>query len=272
MRVRVRASSWAGLFDCAHKWEGVNLMGMKSVSGLRATLGTAIHASTAVFDESRMQGTGITAMEAAAAFIDKLHHPDGEVDYRNEDLTMTEAERIGLVLHSKYCTEISPRYHFVSVELTAKPLILDVGDGLELEVTGTLDRARIIKGEYGVGIADLKTGKMAVTTDKDGNRVATTAGHAAQIGTYEILYEHSTGEFITAPSEIMGLSTGAKQDVAVGQIVDARDILLGTEGKPGLIEYAAVMFKSGLFPPNPKSQLCSSKYCPRHATCAFKNN
>lgn len=271
MRVKVRASSWSGLFDCAHKWEGVNLMGMKSVSGLRATLGTAIHASTAVFDESRMQGTGITAMDAAGAFIDTLHNPQGEVDYRGEDLTLTEAERIGLVLHSKYCTEVSPLYEFAAVELTAKPLILDVGDGLEIEITGTLDRARIIKSSFGTCIGDLKTGRMSVITNKSGDRVAATVGHAAQLGTYEILYEHSTGEEINAPSEIIALSTGSKQDIAVGKIDNARDVLLGKDGKPGLIEYAAVMLKSGMFPPNPKSQLCGEKYCPRYSRCTFKN-
>lgn len=270
-RIKVRASSWSGLLDCAHRWEGTNLLGMRSVSGLRATLGTAIHASTAVFDQGRIDGTDITPFEAASAFIDALHHPKDEVDYRDEDMTISQAERIGLVLHTKYCNELSPRYTFVAVELATKPLIIDVGDGLEIEVTGTMDRARIIAGESGVGIGDVKTGKMAVTTDSHGNKVAKTAGHAAQLGTYELLYEHTTGEAITAPAEIIGLSTGAKQDVAVGQVENARDMLLGTEDRPGLIQYATVMFKSGLFPPNPSSQLCSQKYCPRFSRCGYHN-
>ena len=257
--------------DCPSRWEGVNLLGMKSVSGLRATLGTAIHASTAVFDQSRMDGTGITPMEAAGAFIDALRHPRDEVDFRGEDMTITQAERIGLTLHTKYCNEISPRYEFVAVEMATTPLIIDVGDGMEIEVTGTMDRARIIAGEYGVGIGDVKTGKMAVTQDANGRNVAKTAGHAAQIGTYELLYEHTTGEAITAPGEIIGLSTGARQEVGVGQVENARDVLLGADDKPGLIQYAAVMFKSGLFHPNPASQLCSEKYCPRWSRCNYKN-
>ena len=270
-RVKVRASSWAGLFDCPSRWEGVHLLGMKSVSGLRATLGTAVHASTAIFDQGRMNGDGITATEAAAAFIDRLHHPEGEVDYRGEDLTIQQAERIGLTLHSMYCNDISPRYDFVAVEMDTEPLVIDCGDGLEIEVTGTMDRARVVRGEYGVGIGDIKTGKMAVTKDHKGRPVAKTAGHAAQIGTYELLYENTTGESITAPAEIIALSTGARQEVAVGQIEDARDVLLGTEETPGLIQYAAQMFKSGLFHPNNKSQLCSAKYCPRHSRCAFRD-
>jgi hypothetical protein len=46
-------------------------------------------------------------------------------------------------------------------------------------------------------------------------------------------------------------------------------MMLGTEDQPGLIEFAARMFKSGDFYPNSKSLLCSSKYCPRHSTCTF---
>jgi hypothetical protein len=41
--------------------------------------------------------------------------------------------------------------------------------------------------------------------------------------------------------------------------------LIGDEEHPGLIEIAARMLKSGVFPPNPKSMLCSKKYCPAHA-------
>lgn len=53
---RVRASSWGSLFDCAFRWEGVNLLGITSPSSPRALLGTAIHASTAEFDAARVSG------------------------------------------------------------------------------------------------------------------------------------------------------------------------------------------------------------------------
>lgn len=270
MEYRVRASSWSSLLDCAHRFEAVNLLGMKSVSGLRATLGTAIHASTALYDLARTNGADISAMDAAAEFIDKLHNPEGDVDYRGEDLTIKEAERIGLVLHSKYCQTISPRYEFVAIEMTANPLVIDIGGGHSLRLTGSMDRARIIQGEYGVGIGDLKTGKMSVTTDSLGARVAKTAGHTAQLGTYEILYEHTTGQAVEAPAEIVGLSTGARQDVATGQVHNAKEFLLGSEGQPGVIEHVAQYFRSGLFVPNPQSSLCSGRWCPRHSVCKFK--
>jgi hypothetical protein len=52
-------------------------------------------------------------------------------------------------------------------------------------------------------------------------------------------------------------------------VFDAKAVMLGTETQPGLIQFAADMFRSGLFPPNPSSMLCSSKYCARWDTCIF---
>jgi hypothetical protein len=49
--------------------------------------------------------------------------------------------------------------------------------------------------------------------------------------------------------------------------------LLGDEHQPGLIQIAASMLRTGLFPPNPKSTLCSRKYCPAYAShCKFRGD
>lgn len=270
--VSVRASSWTTLLDCAHRFEGVYDLKLSKPSGMRAQLGTAIHASTAIYDESRMNHAGITSSEAAVALVETLRHPDRDVDYTGSDLTITQAEKIGLTLHSKYCAEISPRYEFAAVELTTKPMEIDCGNGVTIRMTGTMDRARAIVGESGLKVGDLKSGRLAVIkdpTDRTGKRlVAKTKGHHAQIATYQILTEYTTGQEVMDEAEIIGLSTGTPA-VATGEIHGARDILLGKDDQPGLIHYAAQMFKSGLFPPNPASQLCSERYCGRWNTCRF---
>lgn len=268
--VRVRASSWGRLFDCAHAWEGVHILGMNKPSGLRAQLGTAIHASTAVYDLSRMNHTGTTAIEAAAAAVDTLRNPDREVDYSSDDLTVRDAEKIALTLHARYCAEISPRYEFVAVEMETTPMQIDCGNGVTIELTGTMDRARAVKGKTGIRVCDLKSGRTAVTQDPNSKTglIAKTKGHHAQVGTYQILTEFSTGREVEDTSEIIGLNTG-KPLVAVGSMCGARGMLIGTPDSPGLITYAAEMFKSGLFPPNPQSHLCSEKFCARWATCRF---
>jgi hypothetical protein len=260
----VRASSWSGLFDCAYRWEGIHIKGLRNVVGLRAALGTAIHAGTAAFDLSRLSGDGVTADDAAGVFVDKLRDPCNEFDPARDDLSMPEAERVGLTLLTKYCFEVSPRYDFVAVEMETKPLDINCGGGVIVRLTGTMDRARIRKAAHGVGIADLKSGSAAVQKG-----VAVTKGHGPQIGTYELLYEHTTGEPITDDAEVIGLKTKGTAEIATGTIRNAKRVMVGTDEQPGLIEFAAEMFKSGRFYPNPKSLLCSANYCPRHATCMF---
>lgn len=260
--VNVRASSWNRLFDCAHAWEGTTLLGLRSVSGLRATLGTAIHASTALFDQRQLDGNPLSPIESAGAFIDALHRPAGDTDYTNETLTIRQAEQIGLELHGRYCREIAPQRQYVAVELTATPLEIDCGNGVTIRLTGTIDRVR--QDSAGRGISDLKSGLHSVRHD-----IAKTTGHRSQLATYELLYEHTTGHNLTAPAEIIALSTGAKQAVAIAPLARCRELLLGAPRQAGLIHYAADLFRAGLFPPNPASQLCSEKYCARWATCHF---
>ena len=266
--IRVRASSWGSLFNCAYQWEGVHLLGIKSPSSPRALLGTAIHASTGAFDAAKVNGEELSAYDAADYFIEALHQPEHDVDWRGSDITLKQAEATGLALHTMYCADVSPHYDFVAVELETKPLEIDCGGGVTIRLTGTLDRARIKRdGNGGVGIADVKTGAAAVSKG-----AAKTQGHKPQIGTYELLYEHTTGQRIESPAEIIGLKTKGKPEAGTGEIIGARELMVGTENYPGLIQIGAEMFRTGLFPPNPQSFTCSERYCPRWATCHYKDS
>ncbi|WP_047236924.1 RecB family exonuclease [Chromobacterium subtsugae] len=265
---RVRASSWASLFDCAHRWEGTHILGMRMPSSPRAQLGTAIHAATAAFDEAVLAGQAIRPVDVAPVLVDELTSPDREVDWSADELTRRDAERIGLQLVTRYCLEIAPRYHYVAVELEVVPWLIDCGGGIVIEIRGTLDRSRArADGTGGVGICDLKSGVNAVSQGR-----AKTKGHAPQIGTYELLYERTTGQAVTLSADIIGLKTSGAPEVAVGHIHNAREQLIGSDDSPGLMDYAADMFRSGLFPPNPTSHRCSAKYCARWRVCKFKDD
>ena len=61
----VRASAWGSLFDCAHRFEGEQLLGMRKPKGLRTQLGTALHASTATFDKGRLPGASPVTVDEA---------------------------------------------------------------------------------------------------------------------------------------------------------------------------------------------------------------
>lgn len=260
--ILIRASSLAGLFECPARWEAQNIRGLRTPSSGSARLGTAVHTSTALFDTSRMNGTGITPDEAADAAVDAIHKPDEEVLW--DDLQPTEAERIALSLHRLYCSTIAPRQTYAAVEATCERL--DIAD-LGIALTGTVDRVR--RTEDGYGIADIKTGKSAVGVDG----TCKTQGHTAQLAVYELLAEHSTDICIEAPAQIIGLQvakTERGQRVATGTISGGRDLLIGDEEFPGLLEMAATLIHSGNFYGNPRSNGCGEKYCPIFNICKWR--
>lgn len=260
----VRASAWGSLFDCAHRFEGEQLLGMRKPKGLRTQLGTALHASTATFDKGRLPGADpVTVDQAAGIFVDTLKHPEDEVDYSQDDLAPRDAERIGLSLHTRYCLDISPTFRFKSVEQKLEPVDIDCGSGTYVRLTGTMDRARIAETSGGIVIPDVKSGARVVS---DGRAVI--KGRAPQLGTYQLIYEQNEG-IVTLGGQIIALHTSSKPAAAVSPVFDAKRVMLGTEQAPGLIEHAAAMFRTGLFPPNPQSVLCSPKYCARWDHCQF---
>lgn len=271
--IKIRASSFGGLFDCALRWEAIHLLGLASWSSPRALIGSGVHAGTGAFDQARIDGTPMrysTAVDAAIAEID-TRIANEPVRWFRDEPNRNQVEQLATRLTLTYCEHVSPRYDFESVELATTPLDIDVGDGLTIQLTGTLDRARTILVP-GISLrrrlGDLKTGRNAV--NKAGR--ANTKKHKAQVGTYELLYEHTTKHTLDRTSEIIGLNTEGDFRYGTGEITNARGLLLGYADAPGLIALAATMFKSGLFPPNPQSALCGKKYCPRHPTCPYASD
>jgi len=263
--VTVRASALSDLFDCAARFEAKHLLGLRTPTAPNALLGTAVHKSTAVYDGSVLEGSGILMDEAAAAAVDAIHHPQEEVAYGEDDMKPAEIESIAIALHRRYCIEIAPRQQYAAVEVKCERLeITDIG----LALTGTTDRIR--KVGDGHGIADLKTGKTAVRADGH----VETGGHRYQIGVYELLAEKASGIPITEGGQIIGLQTGKTekgQRVAMSEsIAGARDVLIGESDSPGILEIAAHQIHAGIFPGNPRSMLCHEKYCPIYSTCKFR--
>jgi RecB family exonuclease len=264
--VPIRASSLSDLLDCPARWEAKYIYGMRLPSGPRAILGKAVHAGTAVYDLSRIQGTSLTPDEAAGAVVDAIRKPQEEVDWKaDEDLKPATVESISLGLHGLYCANVAPKQDYIGVEVTCDALeISDLG----LVLTGTTDRVR--RDEYGrLGIADLKTGGNAVAADGTVN----TKGHGVQLAVYEVLAANATGQNIEAPAQIIGLQTAKTKKgmrVGVGEVQSAMTALVGTEDFPGILEHVSRLIHSGLFHGNPRSQLCSEKYCPAWRVCRFR--
>lgn len=261
--VTIRASALSDFLDCPARAEAKHLLGMRMPNSGAAQIGTAVHASTAVFDRSRLEGAGITAGDAAGAAVDAIRKPEFDVVW-DDDYPVDDAERAALSLHARYCSEIAPTQDYAAVEVTCERLeITDLG----LALTGTTDRVR--KVQDGFGISDIKTGKTAVRADG----AVKTAGHAVQLGVYELLAGHASKLPITAPAQIIGLQvakTPKGQRAAVGEIHGARSLLTGDGESPGVLEAVSHMVHSGIFYGNPRSQLCGEKFCPIYAKCKWR--
>lgn len=193
----------------------------------------------------------------------QIWQPTEDVDWT--DLDQGSAEKIAQGLVRRYIADIAPTQTYIGIEVAAEPLTLsDVG----ITLSGTIDR--IYQDENGdLGIGDIKTGKTAVAADG----TVKTAGHGLQMGVYTLLASHALQEPMTAPARIYGLTTGktAKgQHVGIGQIDNPTHALLGDENQTGLLHHAGQILKNGLFYGNPKSTLCSVKFCPAFSACPFR--
>lgn len=260
--VTIRASSFPELFDCPARWEAKHVNHMRLPSSSNAMLGKAVHAGTALFDASALMGEPVSIDDAAGVLVDAIHHPDEEVEWG--EARPQDVEKIALALHRLYCRQVAPSQSYVAVEATCERL--EITD-LDIALTGTTDR--VAETAHGYGVADIKTGENAVST----NGSVETKRHAAQVAVYELLAEQSTGIPMTAPSQVIGLQV-AKTDkgrrAGIGIVEGGRELLIGDGESPGLLHHAASMVHSGSFFGNPRSMMCDKKYCPIHPRCRWR--
>ena len=192
--------------------------------------------------------------------MDIIKHPEEDVDWLGT--AKYKAEETALRVHMAYCEEIAPGEDYILVEKTLQPLEINMGS-VTIILTGTLDRVRRVAMQK--GIADVKTGGRAVSADG----TVIVGKHAAQLATYQVLGEQELGEPLLADPAILALQTVGRPTAAIGPVKHTKEALLGYPGSPGLLDYAANFFHSGLFPPNPSSFLCSERYCPWFSKCKF---
>ena len=261
--IAIRASSLSDLCDCPARWEAKYIKGLRLPGSSAAWLGTSIHAGTAAYDQSTIDGNQISIDDAAGVVVDTLYHPREDINWEDSSPEKLESTATGLL--GLYCNQIAPIQKYVAVEATCEALEIE---DLGIKLTGTTDRIREDEnGEY--GIADIKTGGSVVATDG----TVKVASHAAQIAVYELLAEQSTGLAMTADAQIIGLQTAKTargQRAGIGTMQGAKDILLGDEENEGLLAIVSKILHTGLFYGNPRSSLCSQKYCPNYTTCRFK--
>ena len=261
--MKVRASGLVDLFDCPARWEAKNVLEMRLPTSGSALLGIAVHAGTAAYDLARMSQNMITVDDAACVVVDVLFDKNNDVDWGDDK--PKELESTALSLHKMYCEEVSPYHVYVGVEVKCDDLVIK---DLDITLTGTTDRVFTDVNSGAIGIADIKTGKSIVSPDG----TVSIGAKALQLGVYELLVESALNKPVTLPAKVIGLQAGKTskgQRCAIGTVAGAKDMLIGDGTRPGVLEHAAHILKSGMFPGNPRSQMCSSRYCPCYNICNF---
>lgn len=259
----IRASSWSDLCDCPSRWEAIHVYDMKLPASVPAHIGTSVHHGTAYYDLGRLARRELTIEDAVHAAVEAFQNPREEIDWRHDDVSKRDALGSTIKATQAYCTELAPKYHYTAVELRPEPLDINIEDQI-ITITGQMDRTRIVQDTNGgIGVNDVKTGRSRVDTHGQVN----TNGDKFQMGVYELLTEHSLKQPVTRAGEILAINTSKNARTGVGRIYDAKSLMLGTNDQPGVIETVGKMVKHGLFPPNPRSRLCSERWCPRWHVC-----
>ena len=266
----IRASSLAEYFDCGARWQAKYLLGMTMPSGAPALIGTAVHAGTAAFDTRRMLGDEASTEEAVEFAADAIKNPQSEV--RWDDFRPSEAIEIASKLTLDYCRNISPGFTYRKVEMKLSAFDIKASNGVVIHFTGKMDREYVEERpdqEDRYGVLDFKTGKQVVGADGE----VKVSLSAAQIGQYELLSLMATDSVKRphlAPAMIVAMPTAGKQKPKAVRVDSPHRLLIGDNEHKGLIDIAADIYKHDLFVGNPRSMLCSKKYCPAFAKCRWR--
>ncbi len=262
--VRLRASGLSELFDDSLRWVAKHLDGLRTPSYGRSHLGSAVHLGTAIYDQARVHGNKPDVEQAVGAYLEYLR-ADENIHW--VDLPKAQAERIGLHLVMEYCQNISPQFNWVAVEAECQSFHINMPNGMVFEITGTVDRVREQDGKH--GIADLKTGYRAINADG----TVDVAQHGPQLATYELLEmqaEESTGYRIELPAVVIGMSTSSSGEIRWEEVDSPRSMLFGDGDNMGYLIAASEIIASQIFIGNPRSMLCTDRYCPIFNNCFYR--
>lgn len=220
-------------------------------------LGTAVHKSTALYDSGEC-----SASDAADELIVALHEAE---DVIWDDITVQQAEDVGLLLHDDWCRRVSPEMQWIDIEITLESHVVEV-DGIHIELTGTMDRVYLDRATMDAGPLDVKSGARVVAADGS----VSFSAHIPQLEQYRLLYEIQNnltlgGRAIIAALPTAGARAGHASLAEVG--ASSRELFVGPGGH---LETLAMYASADVWPGNPMSSLCTRRYCPVFTTCRWR--
>lgn len=272
MKKTLRPSSIGSYINCQWQWYNVFILGKNTIPGVRAHLGTAIHKSAEVLWQDAMN-TGIKDLnvnKATDAAMEEYKEICKQQPPEFGDDKPALIENLVVEGTKSFIDDIAPKVDIpVAVE---KRYTVEIENPIFNKVSGSLDYV----GEK--TIHDIKTTKKKPTV----------SNYSLQQGTYAILRE-ANGEKVDSvkiQAVVLRNPTSKKEASADGIILDMvednTNPFLSLEVMKdqsryiinNILEKTTVYSKDIvkpeiLFTGNPKSMLCSNKYCSLYNECPF---
>ena len=257
MKISIRASSLSEFMDCQVRFKAKQLDGitMKWEKSPEAIIGSAVHLAVGYFDGCMINDADVTISDATEIAIEYVDGEWVEADFNLPSSELERAKRLATESVMAYCWNLATSGHgkqTFAVEPKLPPVTLHLSD-IDVEITGTPDR--IYRVDHAFGIRDIKTGARAFDIQ----------GRAPQLGIYELIATQA-GFNISLPSQIISIgkpSSIPAPITRVTNVTNAQEIAAyGNDSQPGLISAVARAARSDFFLGNPRSSLCSEKFCP----------
>jgi len=263
----LRPSSIGSYINCQWQWYNVFILGKHTIPSARATLGTAVHKSAEVVWEDAIK-TGkkdLNISQATDAAIEEYHEclkkdePQFDVGDTKESL-----EKLVIEGTKSWIEDIAPSVDIpVAVE---KRYTIEINNPIFERISGSLDYV----GEK--SIHDIKTTK----------RKPTLSNYSLQQGTYALLREGNGETVDEVKIQAVVFNKKDTKALILDMVEDNTNPFIGLDAIKNqsrfivnnILEKTKVYSKDIvkpelLFTGNPKSNLCSNKYCSLYNECPF---
>lgn len=258
-KITIRPSSISGFVNCPWQWYNTFVLGMTTIPGARAAIGTGIHkAAEVLWTEAMSKGqldknltklndAGIGAFEEEAKKAPLAYDPGEDAN----------TARVAVVQGVKaFVTDIVP---FTSIPDAVETRVkVEIEHPVVKEVAGTIDY--LSKADK--AIADIKTSK----------RTPVASNYDIQQSIYKFLAEANGIE--VEQNLIQGVVLNKNPSGTILKLepkVKMAKYLVNSILDTLEVHHKGIVDPKVLFRGNPKYYLCDNRYCSLHKTCPFAN-
>lgn len=263
----LRPSSIGSYISCQWQWYNVFILGKHSIPSARATLGTAVHKS------------------AEVTWLDAIEH-------HKKDLNLTRATDAAIEEYQECLKKDEPQFSDGDTKESLEKLVVEGTKSFILDIAPKVEIPEAVEKRYTVEINNPIFDKISGSLDyvgkdsihdiKTTKRKPTLSNYSLQQGTYALLREANGENVESIKIQAVVFNKKDTKGLILDMVEDNTNPFEGLEKIKNQSKYIVnhILEKSKLyyqdtikpellFTGNPKSNLCSPKYCNFYNECKF---